>query len=813
MKRSNSFFLILLIIMSIGFELNASAISSSELINRPKNIPMNSTSGEITFPFGKNLHLDGNNYWNMTDLLDVNQTLDNLADFTTEGITAFSGDDVIPAVSANRHLVNVTLLNSTIWNDNDIGEGEIYFNVTINGNFTKTINYGANDGDTLDLNLAVFYAWCIVLDITVEVWEDDPAPQPDDELGIYHYATTNPVSQTITGNTTIGDAQVWLEIDVQDTTSGVTAEVLADGCKPYFYFTDETGATEEANETYARVLVGPDGDAGLTTAICIQYIFCWDKENFPFPINVQFHEDDYEQFLIFIDPSDLMHPYRYVFDDGSYISNTRSQRIAIWEDHATTAVLETEAFSSEELTPLIGDNYTAKYKYFNMSVVTDEFRMGTSGIQTMNLLVQTSFHNFQEGQPGIFDITTSELGFNYAIDELNDSKIAEFFRMHYYAFEQGLWWIAHLGLEYPKVHPFTFDVVNPFSFPYLINGYPNVVDDIDAFEEANSNFINYEYGIDLTLALLMKARYTITSPELVNPGDTFDATIEIEILEDDTEIALLYDLFLNGTIKALFFNQNFLFDHEGKVSVNIPIGKLSLLLSLLGYQPYEQSGLSIDSSGYLTMDHLYLAPNLLGTIMALNMTLDIWDMIKGELPGYYPATEKPLNLLDYFMESIELTLGAGFEGYNTGTISSNNTALATVGTDEFTFDGTTMSTTTEVTVAEDISTTTGFEIVLDDMLFTYEFFADWGLDINFGNIIALIAPQYAEMNFDIGTFPSIIVDSDDSLIDSDSTVTKTTTVTLDSITPTNTGGIIPTILTLLAISGLGTLVIIRKRKK
>ena len=58
-----------------------------------------------------------------------------------------------------------------------------------------------------------------------------------------------------------------------------------------------------------------------------------------------------------------------------------------------------------------------------MTTPTDEFRMGTSGIQTMNLLVQTSFHNFQEGQPGGIDIVSSELGFNYTINDLNDSIV------------------------------------------------------------------------------------------------------------------------------------------------------------------------------------------------------------------------------------------------------------------------------------------------------------------------------------------------------------------------------------------------------
>ena len=328
--------------------------------------------------------------------------------------------------------------------------------------------------------------------------------------------------------------------------------------------------------------------------------------------------------------------------------------------------------------------------------------------------------------------------------------------------------------------------------------------------EQNKYFIDYEYALDLTLALQLKVRYTITSPDQVDPGDEFDATIEVEILEDETEIALLYDLFLNGTIKALFYERNFLFDKEGKFAVNIPVGTLRLILSLLGYQPYEQSGLDIDESGYLTLDNFALSANLLGNIMEANPSLHIWDLILGEMPGYFPVTEKPLNLLDYFMESIDLKLGTVFSGFVNGTISSNQLSVATVGTDAFEFDGTTMSTITEVTVSNNQAITNTFNIVLDDLMFAYRFLADWSFEINFGDIIGLIAPQYEQMVFDLGTFPHIEWTSDDSLINTATTVRKT--ITINTEEPTDTSGIGLIIFSVTIIISMVTIVIIRKRK-
>ena len=97
----------------------------------------------------------------------------------------------------------------------------------------------------------------------------------DDELGVYHYETTTPVSGIISGFTDIGDAKVWLEIEVLDTDDSIEAEDLVEGCKPYLYITDETTATEEADEVYGRVLVGKDAAKGSKDILCIQYIYYW----------------------------------------------------------------------------------------------------------------------------------------------------------------------------------------------------------------------------------------------------------------------------------------------------------------------------------------------------------------------------------------------------------------------------------------------------------------------------------------------------------------------------------------------------------
>ncbi|MBD3192313.1 MAG: hypothetical protein GF308_16860 [Candidatus Heimdallarchaeota archaeon] len=751
-------------ILLVEMGLFSHPISSYNDLNFNGVDMQNNSSGDITFTYPKSISFNDNNYWNLTNLLDINQSLDRINSFEAAGVSAYTGDQIVPGIDATKHLIRVSLLNATIYNDHDIGEGEIYFNITINGNFTETERYTAEDGDTIDINLNIFYAWCLKLDIIIEVWEDDTSPTPDDELGTFTYNTTTPSGEIISGLTDIEDAKVWLEIEVIDSDSDITAEFLADGCKPYFYISDESPATEEPDEVYSRVLIGKDNETmGNKDIICIQYLFYWIKENFPVPINTQFHEDDYEEFLIFIDPADLYHPYRYVFDDGSYVSNTRSSRLAIWENHPTTDINETTAFVTQELTPLLGGNVTTDYKIFNLDEASNELRTGLSGIGTMNLIIQTSFHNFQEGPPGLFDLSVNEIGYNYSLSQLNDLKIREFFRRHYHAFEEGLWFISTLGKDTPKVHPFTFDIMNPFDFPYLINGYPNVVENIKLFQEANDNFIDYQYNVEFTTALIINARYTIIAPDSVIPGDDFDVEIEVEILEDGVEIGMYYDFLLNGTIKALFLDKNFLFDYDGKVEANIPMDTLSNMLTLLSYRPLIKDGLALNVDNYLSLDQFSLSSNLLGDIMQAEASLHLWEIIKHQLPILYPPVFGPLHVLDYFMDAIDFKLDTSLQGFLNGTISSSDQNIATLTKNSFNFDGSTSQTLSQVSVAETATSGTSFDIILDDLLFTMSFFTDWFLQIDFMEIIALLAPEYGHMTFDIGTFPNVNFTSDDSV--------------------------------------------------
>ncbi|MHA1356164.1 MAG: hypothetical protein ACTSR1_13415, partial [Candidatus Heimdallarchaeota archaeon] len=178
-----------------------------------------------------------------------------------------------------------------------------------------------------------------------------------------------------------------------------------------------------------------------------------------------------------------------------------------------------------------------------------------------------------------------------------------------------------------------------------------------------------------------------------------------------------------------------------------------------------------------------------------------------EMPGLVPITEKPLNVLDYFIESMDLTMGAGFEAFTNGTISTDESEGLDIDVENFEFDGTTMSEVAHVTVANDVLNGEEVKIILDDLEYHFQLFADWNFNIQFGDIIGLIAPQYEEMNFNLGTFPNIDFVSSDGPIVSPTAVEHLITINFEATVPNSL------LLSVIATIGFSVLLMVNIRRK
>jgi len=280
----------------------------------------------IEFAHSENFNIEIAETTFQTDEFNGSEFLDALNDFNQTGINVYTGSDVIPGSSGaipgtgSLSYLTINLTESYIYADHDIGDGEIYFKIWMNGNYTRyptTGEISASDGDTLYLDLVGFEGWTWNNTVLIEVWESD-FPDQDDFLGQALYSTGDPKNETVELRTKIGaidgDANVTVQFNVTNTKTFFTADELLWGYQPYLYIDDETSGTEEPDGIFGRVCIGND-PVMAKTLWALQYFFYWDIETYgTSPLEVQLHKYDYEEFLLYLDPTDITKPVRIVYD-------------------------------------------------------------------------------------------------------------------------------------------------------------------------------------------------------------------------------------------------------------------------------------------------------------------------------------------------------------------------------------------------------------------------------------------------------------------------------------------------------------------
>ncbi|MFX0091431.1 MAG: hypothetical protein ACFFBD_06675, partial [Candidatus Hodarchaeota archaeon] len=464
--------------------LSGSSLESTKSAARLPEVPDLSEHIEpVNFTFFRNFHHQNKDNTIEFPEMNISSVLSQIDSFNASDVNVYAGNEIIP-LNLTMYYVRVTLTQVEIYNDRDtIGPGEILFEISINGNYSIDDNdssfYSANNGDIVYPNFIGFQGWLAQLEVNIHVWEAD-ALIFDNDLGSFNYSTTAPTNETISGNTDIGDAHVSVQIEVLDTQTDLTAQHLLNGFKPSMSVCDETFGTELPNDVFGRVCIGED-DQLNTTAICLEYFYYWDKVTDPTGL-IQIREDDYQGLLLFLDMNlDL---YRVVFDaPNDIIDALPTHGYTIWEIGGSGTSWVTSNIS-EELQPFLGSNITVEFTSKDLETEA-ALITGLMGFQTIQFTVDTYFHGFQMGGTGILG---TNYGFIYDVNELNDTIIHKWYEMLNDSLNAGIHTVQVGSYSYtlPQVTPFTFDIIHPFKYPYLVNAWGNVMDDLNAFTRAQT---------------------------------------------------------------------------------------------------------------------------------------------------------------------------------------------------------------------------------------------------------------------------------------------------------------------------------------
>ncbi len=674
--------------------------------------------------------------------------LEGLNTFNLTGADVFMGSDLIPNFagsipgSSNLYYLTVNITESYIKSDHDsgigsLGYGEIYFKIWVNGNYTRYPESGeisVDDDTTLDMDVIAFQGWTWNTTVMIEVWESD-FPDPDENLGKITYTTENLENSTIEFQTDIGDANATIKFIVTDTKTTITAEELLWGYQPYLYIDDETSGTEGPNGIYGRVCIGYDNEVA-TTLWALQYFFFWEKETFGSGLaEIQIHKYDYEEFLIFLDPADITKPVRIVFDQAQNPLYPEHE-YAIYESNpAATGNFNQTVNFTESFHPFLGTNLTIDYTVYDLSSLNTDFIPSQLGAQTLKLTIDTFYHAFDSGEG------SNETSYHYEVQELTDSILKDWYGHLNESLNGNILNIPVIDYTTPEISPFTFDVSNPFQRPYLINAWSNVMDDLDAFANAQTTDITIAAELNITVTMAIEGLLTIEYPETVLPGESYHLNYSIEMYDDKLKLETAYDLGLNVSTNFWFLGGDFQILQNGSFTVNVPLSTINSLLDALGISHQDFADKIVDKINqylpidYLELEHMLVSPQLLGTVLNASTRLHLWNLAKDYIPPIvstlapqiYPAITVLFKILDKIISHIDIQAQFILQTMITGDISLSDTNQAQLSQSTIEFN----ESAAEVPIGLTIATTPtnpNLQVTLNNISNGVNFFIDWYFD-------------------------------------------------------------------------------------
>ena len=431
----------LLVLLLINFGIGENLKLNSELKNG------------IEINFGGDL---SSSYSNVTsikpELPNIGEYVEkNLTSFGSDGTEEYTGEMVIDEINEQFYMLNITLVNVAIGDDDKDGlgqgAGDIFVEGYANGNYTRYPESGEefqlNSNENVNVSIQLVDSIAYNYEIIFEVRDADTLDE-DDSLGFVEYNPISMKNQSFSLETDTSEAILTFEVSLYNLTE-ITAKQILDGNRPYLYVEDETSKTELPNDLVGRVIIGEDN--GIN-AMVLQYFFYWNNEYSPdgglYSFNL--HKNDFEAFYVYYDLNNFSEPYRYVFNNYIYsnIPGFPNENLLILEKGANETENEYVNTINEDLQLLLGVNTKQIVKMLPMSEIKDweydsllnrrkDVSISTlMGAKSVELTIDTSYHTFDLGPGG------NEYGFNYnKTSALNDSRIKSWYSIIEDTFDNG----------------------------------------------------------------------------------------------------------------------------------------------------------------------------------------------------------------------------------------------------------------------------------------------------------------------------------------------------------------------------------------
>ncbi|MHA1734324.1 MAG: hypothetical protein ACTSU5_20485, partial [Promethearchaeota archaeon] len=494
-------------------------------------------AGSTTQQLNDDFNLQFKREWNspteeesQTTIPDVDALVDNLTNFLEPGYTAYTGSQVPVenAFTKYHYQLNATYLS--VKHDHDtIGPGDLFLrgfvNMQIDDDMTYTTDWtfdlGAwNDDEQGAISCSLYDGWAYDLFFWIELYDDDSGVV--DSFGTWK----DTLNWTQAGAILVdygGDANVTFTLSLVGVPASTTATDILDAYKPYLFSDVETTYDDPAEAVYGRVIEGYDAYLGYN-ASCLQYLYFFPYEYTGSDHFVHFW--DWEMILIFIDYSQgSRYPYRLAWDNGFYFAGPSGydwidgQEYKIFDDNIGSGTYQGSVEFSEQLWPVLGRNRTLKVDVVPISNVWDtgveNWGWFEWGMPTFQATIDTSYHQFDLGDASGTD--PMDMDRDYPIFPFNDSTIRDAYRSLNTSFSGGVHPLD--GYYTPNYAPFSWDISQPFEFPFLFNNYQKLATDINEYNGAKERkAVEWKVRKSVNVTMDVPCTVGLTLPSYEKPG-------------------------------------------------------------------------------------------------------------------------------------------------------------------------------------------------------------------------------------------------------------------------------------------------------
>ena len=331
----------------------------------------------------------------------------------------------------------------------------------------------------------------------------------------------------------------------------------------------------------------------------------------------------------------------------------------------------------------------------------------------------------------------------YTIQEMNNTILSTWYKCLNSSWIAGIHEV-NAGDWTPIYAPFSWDVMQPFKRPYILNNYPKLCVDINAYNGAKDKK-NFDLDVKKSVNVTLQVPCTLDLeiPESGATGDPVSTALNFHLHPERANLTL--DVFLNFSSQVDLFFSNYswqaVFDKTYFLDFGNPL--LQTIGELVKFTTDSSFTFTdVDLGPYVSITGA-ISPHLLGTIFDVEVKIHLADILETLLGPTYGE------MVGIIVDTLDLVINPQIIGYLAMDVYAGGSMIQPRA--QFTQ----VEQSIPVTFTLPDESPNNFSLEIRNITYGINFKTNWSLDLEWGTIPSLILNDYT---WQLDVWPDIDID-------------------------------------------------------